>query len=288
MSIPEQIAEGGYHLMAKKRISILAAVLLVVLGNRNLAYAGTMERAHSTDLKEIQEISDEILEFANDCYADLYTGESASVEDLDYANAYMVYTDADIFTGEAISEENLEKKLEVLPVVWCIPVSYEDVTGIVEVSRGLPLREDNLSILTDEQIAEIRNKEGKWTVSSAGFEETNRQQEAEDLLADDTAEITLLGGVPGVSGLVALVKSDQGLQGVMPLNDSGTLKKGSLYLTEEFSAVAQKEAKNQKLLAASHDGDAGGDISVNVYGVAGLLLIAAVIAFGVCRYYGVH
>lgn len=274
---------------AKKRISILAAVLLVVLGNRNLAYAGTMERALSTDLKEIQEISDEILEFANDCYADLYTGKSASVEDLDYANAYMVYTDADIFTGEAISEENLEKKLEVLPVVWCIPVSYEDVTGIVEVSRGLPLREDNMSILTDEQIAEIRNKEGKWTVVSAGFEEINRQQEAEDLLTDDTAEITLLGGVPGISGLVALVKSDQGLQGVMPLNDSVTLKKGSLYSAEEFSAAVQKETKNQPEASSNDDAVVGyEETRVNGLGVAGLLLIAAVIAFGVRKYYGVH
>lgn len=277
-------------MVKRNRIKLLAAVLLVFLSNSHLAYAGTTERTHSTDLKEIREISGEILEFANNCYEDMYTKTPASEDDLDYANAYMIYTDADIFADETISSEILQEKLELLPVIWFIPVLYEDAVCTVGVSRGLPLREDNMSILTDEQIAEIRNKEGEWVVSSAGFEEVNWQQEAEDLLADETADITLIGGVPGVYSPVALVTNAQDVQGIMPLNDDLTLKKGALYSPQEIAAVVQKELKNREKASVQDVDNAvvgDGENGVNGYGVAGLLVIAAVLVYGVRRYYTV-
>lgn len=287
--------------------NLLWICALLVTCNFVNAEAGITENLHGADLEEIEEMGDQILQFVNGGYAGLYEGEPAEKSELDFENAYVVYADGNTLLDGNRTAADFEEALKELPVVWCIPVSYEETTCIVEVSRGLPLRDENSDILTDEQKAEIRNNEGKWTVTGAVYDEVNQQQEAEALLGDAADDVVLVGGVPGVSGLVGLVIDDQEVEGMMLLDhgltleqnvSNGSLKnsdegilleKRKLYSVGEFEdAVLQMEAHAQPVSADQTDGNAyvgaDGAYGVSRFGVAGLALLAVLLVVGIRRF----
>ena len=101
----------------------------------------------------------------------MYDGEPAEEKDIDFSKAYKTYVDLDIFQKEKLSEEELEKMIQESPVVWTVPVYYDEATCLVEVSKGLPLDKENEDDLTEEQKEQIINAEGKWTVVSCSFED---------------------------------------------------------------------------------------------------------------------
>lgn len=287
--------------------NLLWICALLVTCNFVNAEAGITENLHGADLEEIEEMGDQILQFVNGGYAGLYEGEPAEESALDFENAYVVYTDGNTLLDGNRTVADFEEALKELPVVWCIPVSYEETTCIVEVSRGLPLRDENSDILTDEQKAEIRNNEGKWTVTGAVYDEVNQQQEAEALLGDAADDVVLVGGVPGVSGLVGLVIDDQEVEGLMLLDYSLTaeqdaldglaknvddgilLEKGKLYSVEEFAdAVAKTGSLAREVSADQTDGGASvghdGSYGIMGFGVAGLVLLAVLLVVGIRRF----
>lgn len=292
--------------MTKWKNLLWICVLLVTCNFVN-AEAGITENLHGADLEEIEEMGDQILQFVNGGYAGLYEGEPAEKSELDFENAYVVYADGNTLLDGNRTAADFEEALKELPVVWCIPVSYEETTCIVEVSRGLPLRDENSDILTDEQKAEIRNNEGKWTVTGAVYDEVNQQQEAEALLGDAADDVVLVGGVPGVSGLVGLVIDDQEVEGLMLLDYSLTaeqdaldglaknvddgilLEKGKLYSVEEFAdAVAKTGSLAREVSADQTDGGASvghdGSYGIMGFGVAGLVLLAVLLVVGIRRF----
>ena len=164
-------------------------------------------------LEEIEKLSSEILEFVNSGYREVYDGEPAEEKDIDFSKAYKTYVDLDIFQKEKLSEEELEKMIQESPVVWTVPVYYDEATGLVEVSKGLPLDKENEDDLTEEQKEQIINAEGKWTVVSCSFEDghVDRLEEISSTLKEnhmaEGENYVLLGGVPNVrTELIASVK----------------------------------------------------------------------------------
>ena len=164
-------------------------------------------------LEEIEKLSSEILEFVNSGYRGVYDGEPAEEKDIDFSKAYKTYVDLDIFQKEKLSEEELEKMIQESPVVWTVPVYYDEATCLVEVSKGLPLDKENEEGLTEEQKEQIINAEGKWTVVSCSFEDghVDRLEEISSTLKEnhmaEGENYVLLGGVPNVrTELIASVK----------------------------------------------------------------------------------
>lgn len=164
-------------------------------------------------LEEIEKLSSEILEFVNSGYRGVYDGEPAEEKDIDFSKAYKTYVDLDIFQKEKLSEEELEKMIQESPVVWTVPVYYDEATCLVEVSKGLPLDKENEDDLTEEQKEQIINAEGKWTVVSCSFEDghVDRLKEISSTLKEnhmaEGENYVLLGGVPNVrTELIASVK----------------------------------------------------------------------------------
>lgn len=164
-------------------------------------------------LEEIEKLSLEILEFVNSGYRGVYDGEPAEEKDIDFSKAYKTYVDLDIFQKEKLSEEELEKMIQESPVVWTVPVYYDEATCLVEVSKGLPLDKENEDDLTEEQKEQIINAEGKWTVVSCSFEDghVDRLEEISSTLKEnhmaEDENYVLLGGVPNVrTELIASVK----------------------------------------------------------------------------------
>ena len=164
-------------------------------------------------LEEIEKLSSEILEFVNSGYRGVYDGEPAEEKDIDFSKAYKTYVDLDIFQKEKLSEEELEKMIQESPVVWTVPVYYDEATCLVEVSKGLLLDKENEDDLTEEQKEQIINAEGKWTVVSCSFEDghVDRLEEISSTLKEnhmaEGENYVLLGGVPNVrTELIASVK----------------------------------------------------------------------------------
>ena len=164
-------------------------------------------------LEEIEKLSSEILEFVNSGYRGVYDGEPAEEKDIDFSKAYKTYVDLDIFQKEKLSEEELEKMIQESPVVWTVPVYYDEATCLVEVSKGLPLDKENEDDLTEEQKEQIINAEGKWTVVSCSFEDghVDRLEEISSTLKEnhmaEGENYVFLGGVPNVrTELIASVK----------------------------------------------------------------------------------
>ena len=145
----------------KKIISVIIAAVLTCSFTM-LCQASDMYDKQA-GLEEIEKLSSEILEFVNNGYRGVYDGEPAGEKDIDFSKAYKTYVDLDIFQKEKLSEEELEKMIQESPVVWTVPVYYDEATCLVEISKGLPLDKENEEGLTEEQKEQIINAEGKWT-----------------------------------------------------------------------------------------------------------------------------
>ena len=195
----------------KKIISVIVVAVLTCSFTM-LCQASDMSDKQA-GLEEIEKLSSEILEFVNSGYRGVYDGEPAEEKDIDFSKAYKTYVDLDIFQKEKLSEEELEKMIQESPVVWTVPVYYDEATCLVEVSKGLPLDKENEDDLTEEQKEQIINAEGKWTVVSCSFEDghVDRLEEISSTLKEnhmaEGENYVLLGGVPNVrTELIASVK----------------------------------------------------------------------------------
>lgn len=249
-------------------------------------------------LEEIEELSSEILEFANNCYGELYDGELAEEKDIDFSKAYKTYVDLDIFQKENISEEELEKMIQASPVVWTIPVYYAQETCLVEVSRGLPLDKENEADLTEEQKEQIINSEGKWTVVSCSFEDgyVDRVDEIELLLKENDIpqdeKYILLGGVPNVqTELIASVKDgyvdrlisskrDITLESANTKDNRSeedrVLKEGVSYSFSEFRSAVLSDTSTKPTVQNETNGTLGETKTAN-YNI-GLIIVLSVVA----------
>ena len=215
-------------------------------------------------LEEIEKLSSEILEFVNSGYRGVYDGEPAEEKDIDFSKAYKTYVDLDIFQKEKLSEEELEKMIQESPVVWTVPVYYDEATCLVEVSKGLPLDKENEDDLTEEQKEQIINAEGKWTVVSCSFEDghVDRLEEISSTLKEnymaEGENYVLLGSVPNVrTELIASVKDgyidklisskrDIGLENANSQDrrsgEGKVLKEGVYYSFSEFRNAVLSDA----------------------------------------------
>lgn len=214
---------------------------------------------------ELGYLANEMLEMVNATYRQEYGGKVARAEDIDFTKAYKVYVDVDIFEESQISETKLESMLAEAPEVWCVPVYYGDVTAMVEVSRGLPLNEKNAHLLTEEEKQEILINENQWQISRYMFYEgeIDFKQSIENTLNTNSissmnSKYVLLGGVPGVQDIIAVIVENNYVTKVMlPDNNdiasestmfSQATKKNRIYSYSEFKSLVQQINGNDDLM----------------------------------------
>ena len=252
-------------------------------------------------LEEIEKLSSEILEFVNSGYRGVYDGEPAEEKDIDFSKAYKTYVDLDIFQKEKLSEEELEKMIQESPVVWTVPVYYDEATCLVEVSKGLPLDKENEDDLTEEQKEQIINAEGKWTVVSCSFEDghVDRLKEISSTLKEnhmaEGENYVLLGGVPNVrTELIASVKDgyidklisskrDIGLENANSQDrrsgEGKVLKEGVSYSFSEFRNAVLSDASVMPIAEDETTGEFNkkGKTDDNIGPILGLSIAAILI-----------
>ena len=228
-------------------------------------------------LEEIEKLSSEILEFVNSGYRGVYDGEPAEEKDIDFSKAYKTYVDLDIFQKEKLSEES--------PVVWTVPVYYDEATCLVEVSKGLPLDKENEDDLTEEQKEQIINAEGKWTVVSCSFEDghVDRLEEISSTLKEnhmaEGENYVLLGGVPNVrTELIASVKDGYIDKLISSKRDielgNAVLKEGGAYSFSQFRNAVLGDASVMPIEEGKTDDNIGLILGLSI---AAILIVAVTV-----------
>ena len=262
-----------------KRIPTALCILSIMLSLTPFSVMADPSAENSVN--EITALEQEILEFADQCREEENVSGSGTA---DFSKAYRIYADMDLFAGESLSREEYKEMEASAPVVWVVPVYYENDTCFVEVSKGLPLSQDLENTLTEEEKQEIRSREGKWTVAAASFEPGIIDYPAkiaalleENGLDGETAEYTLAGGVPGIRTPLVLVFENGELSGIISPdcdlnafeeeparagNGGGplTLEQGKLY---PFSDVRQVSLRNRPQGGTADDLSSGTGNSVS-------------------------
>lgn len=154
----------------------------------------------SDDFEGVKKLEAEMLRGLEDM-CDWLKDPSDFPESMDFSMAVKVYVDTGIQNYETDQEKEIIKNFGQSEYVWVIPmvISGENVT--VTVAKGQPLNEERASVLTSEEKDEIRDQEGKWTISEwavgVGDPLLSQVQDKKDLLKDCNRAV-LVGGVPGL------------------------------------------------------------------------------------------
>ncbi len=193
--------------MKKILLLILCSVILMNFGTVASAESvwevlGEKEDilTESNDFLEVKKLEEEMLRGLKNMY-DGMEMPSDFPESMDFSMAVKVYVDTGIQNYETDQEKEIIKNFGQSEYVWVIPmvISGENVT--VTVAKGQPLNEERASVLTSEEKDEIRDQEGKWTISEwavgVGDPLLSQVQDKKDLLKDCDRAV-LVGGVPGL------------------------------------------------------------------------------------------
>lgn len=295
----------------KKIVYIVICMICLFFCTEKVS-AQTLAEKESAEQEQIKELEEQILQFANEGYGDLYGGALADLSDVQIEQAYTVYTNVtDIFDDADLSVDDLESALADKPVVWCVPVQYDDCQCIVQVSKGLPLNEENSAVLTEEQKQEIVKNENQWTVVCADYDAQNKKEMVQKVIKTSASSVSgehtiLFSGAPGTYGVLALACDEQKACSVWAVDaisdtqqdtdaqaasDITFPEENKVYSFAEFcEQVARSENEAMETEREEKETDVGGGVSepVNYYAVFGLLVMAAVGAFLFLRYYWVR
>lgn len=153
----------------KKLLLFLTAFLSCMLITENVkaeqqVTLDTLDN-YTEDLEQIRALENDIINQIN--MARRMNDKSALPKEFkpDYTKAYKIYVDTDIFALENNNSNDIVQLLNQGNYVWSLFVEYNGDYYTVDISKGLPLREETAHLLTQDEINEINAKEGKWTVS---------------------------------------------------------------------------------------------------------------------------
>lgn len=259
-------------------------------------YASASTLSEATCDAEVKEVVYEVISEVNAAYHREYSGKSINKEGVNFADAYKVYIDYDFFDDTEVTKAELQEKLSTLSEVWCVPVFYEDATVIVEVSRGLPLNEDKVHLMTEEQKQEIMENEGKWTVvryslydGMVDYKNYMEEKLQENNVSRGEADYIFLGGVQNAQGVLAAIIENNTVTKIVEMSsaeipsemgsEQSVSVNGVYSYTEYKEKIAQEAEQN---ITFVNDGLSGGGMTgtVNSQEDFGLKILLPVIALG--------
>lgn len=116
---------------------------------------------YTQDYNEIYELEDDITACIND--ARRMNGDDELPQDfeVDFTNSYKVFIDSDIFSLNSDSKASIMQVLNEGEYVWSLFLQADNNYYIVNISKGLPLRDEAASLLSEDEINRIKSEEGK-------------------------------------------------------------------------------------------------------------------------------
>lgn len=212
----------------KKLLLFLTAFLSCILITENVkadqqVRLDTLDN-YTEDLEQIKALESDIINQLNMARRMNNKSELPKEFKPDYTKAYKIYVDTDIFALENNNSGNIVQLLNQGNYVWSLFVEYDGDYYTVDISKGLPLREETAHLLTQDEINEIKAKEGRWTVSCVSVLEydmsyKNKIAEALKNTEYDTTklEIVLCGGLKFIHYPVAVVMYNGNAELIIPL-----------------------------------------------------------------------
>lgn len=212
----------------KKLLLFLAIFLSCILITENVKadQKVTLDNMdnYTEDLEQIRALEDDIINQLNMARRMNNKSELPKEFKPDYTKAYKIYVDTDIFALENNNSNDIVQLLNQGSYVWSLFVEYDGDYYTVDISKGLPLREETAYLLTQDEINEIKAKEGKWTVSCVSVLEydmsyKNKITEALKNTQYDTTEleIVLCGGLKFIHYPVAVAMYNGNAELIIPL-----------------------------------------------------------------------
>lgn len=153
-------------------------------------------------------------------------GTHASVDSLEISLevASKIYIDTPVFSLNSSEPEQVSHSIKSSEYVWVIPVYVGQDTYFVNIARGMPLDESVAPYLSEEQIATIREEEGKWMISGVQRYENAHIDYNEiinkalaDIAYDQDVTVLLCGGLEQIQNPAAIIMDDSGAEWIVPL-----------------------------------------------------------------------
>ncbi len=134
---------------------------------------------------------------------------------IDWDAAVRVYVGADVFDLETAETEAVRAALEDGGWIWLLPVRFGEDTVLINVQKGLPLREDAAELFTEAERREVEANVGKWIGSvwthyPPGQSPTDYDALLRSMLGRVPEGTMLAGGQPFFVQPVALIPGDDG------------------------------------------------------------------------------
>lgn len=178
------------------------------------------------DYLEIVDLNETIIGMLNDMRSYNQLEQLPDNFQLDFSEAKKIYVDTGIFSLETTNRKKITEKLNNSTYMWMLLVNIGDVTYQVNIAKGLPLNPSAEVLLSEKEIQNIKDNEGKWTVSgiealegrAIDYEKTVNQQ-LENLNIQGDTEILLCGGLEHINKPVALVANKSEVEYLVPLYD---------------------------------------------------------------------
>lgn len=163
---------------------------------------------------DIGGMTEQIVQEVNGVFAD--QGIAIKAEDVDYSKAYQIYVDTNIFRLEANQAQAVKAALENGIYVYSLPISQEKGTVVLNLQKGLPLREEAKAVLSDQEKEEVAANAGSWVISRLAFyNKGDFRYDYGGNLAGKLGQISpdtlLVGSLPVFGEPVALLINEEGV-----------------------------------------------------------------------------
>lgn len=174
--------------------------------------------------KELSSISDSIVITVNELYGD--EDIAITADDIDYNKAVKVYVDTNVFELSTNRANEIENALEKGNYIYLLPISINNGTIVLNIQKGLPLSDNAITVLTEEEQQEILEHVGKWVVSSTAiYDSGNMNYDYLKTLSNVIGEIPegtmLVGSLPVFHDVVALVPDEEGIvESLVPVTNT--------------------------------------------------------------------
>lgn len=180
----------------------------------------------SSDYEEVTSLENSIVLMLKNFIHDML-GDKKPIELLiDFEAAKKMYVGTDIFSLKTSSADIVQEALDTGNYMWLLPVVIGSNRYNVNIEKGLPLNESIAHLLNDEEIRQIKENEGKWSISAIELcEEGSRDY---DEIINDTlnsisyhkeiANISICGGIKHLRQPVALIISGNEVELLIPLH----------------------------------------------------------------------
>lgn len=177
------------------------------------------------DYAEIQALTDEMLEIANNLYDTGELKQKMRTSDIDFDRAVKIYMDREssLIGLDSSDVDELSSYLKTAEYIWEVPVDVGSQTVTFTLNIGKGVNPETEDLLTEEQKNFINSKIDKWFIvrtswgiqRGVDYKQYVKNQITQNSLSNESTFV-LIGGIPEVNYPIAIEINKNQLEAVVP------------------------------------------------------------------------